>query len=165
MTLWPFLPLLYLAVVTIPLVVLDLRHHRLPNVWVVPGYVVLLIAWIGSGVSNSAVPWVSILCAAAYFGFLFLLAWFGGMGMGDVKLAGVVGGAAGFLGFEVGMLSVLLAFVLGGGVSLGILIRQRVRRSRRTENSSEKSRSEKRIAFGPFILLGFWVALVLHVLA
>lgn len=165
MTLWPFLPLLYLAVVTIPLVVIDLRHHRLPNLWVVPGYAVLMAAWVGSGVTSGEVPWESIMCAAGYFGFLFVLAWFGGMGMGDVKLAGVVGGAAGFLGFEVGMLSVLLAFVLGGGVSLGILIRQRVRRSRKTENSSKKSRSEKRIAFGPFILLGFWVALVLHVLA
>lgn len=165
MTLWPFLPLLYVAVVTIPLVVIDIRHHRLPNVWVVPGYAVLVVAWVGSTVTRGEVPWVSILCAAGYLGFLFLLAWFGGMGMGDVKLAGVVGGAAGFWGFELSMFSVLLAFLIGGVVSLGVLLYKRVRNNDKPTESSEKSRSEKRIAFGPFILLAFWVAVGLHVLA
>jgi leader peptidase (prepilin peptidase)/N-methyltransferase len=155
----------YLAVVTIPLVVSDLRFHRLPNAWVVPGYAVVLVAWVGQWVSTGVFPWVSVISGGAYFAFLFLLAWFGGMGMGDVKLAGVVGAAAGLLAAETTVLCVVLAFVCGGVVSLGVLVTDRVRRTPQSVNSPEKSRSQRRIAFGPFILLAFWVAAGLHVLA
>ncbi|MDH6532531.1 leader peptidase (prepilin peptidase)/N-methyltransferase [Aurantimicrobium minutum] len=165
MNVWQLFPLLYLAVVTIPLVVIDVRQHRLPNAWVVPGYAVLVVAWVGSLVSSGELPWVSIFSAAAYFGFLLVLAWFGGMGMGDVKLAGIVGGAAGLMGFEMTMLSVALAFLFGGIVSVVVLAVDRVRRRDKRTESGKKSHSQRRIAFGPFILLAFWVAVGLHVLA
>ena len=155
----------FLAVVTIPLVVSDLRHHRLPNAWVVPGFAVVLVAWVGQWVSTGVFPWISLISGGAYFTFLFLLAWCGGMGMGDVKLAGVVGAAAGLLAAEATVLCVVLAFVSGGVVSLGVLVTDRVRGTRQDAHLSKKSRSQRRIAFGPFILLAFWVAAGLHVLA
>lgn len=165
MNFWQLLPLLYLAVVTVPLVVIDVRQHRLPNAWVVPGYAVLVVAWVGSLVASGEVPWVSVICAVAYFGFLLVLAWLGGMGMGDVKLAGIVGGAAGFMGFEMTMLSVALAFLFGGIVSVVVLVGDRIRWKGKFTATGEKYRSQRRIAFGPFILLAFWVAVGLHVLA
>jgi leader peptidase (prepilin peptidase)/N-methyltransferase len=63
------------------------------------------------------------------------------MGMGDVKLGGALG-LASWLPF-VGVVSPVIAFLAGGVVSVILL----VRRGR-----------GGRIAFGPFLLAGFWLA-------
>ncbi len=149
----------YVAAVSIPLVVIDVRSRRLPNVLVMPGYFVaavtlILVAATSSEFQSSAgapplavVPAAlgALISAAAYGLFLWALSIAGGMGMGDVKLAGVLGAAAGLIGPTAAVLSPVLAFVLGGLVSAAILISRRG--TRRT-----------RIPFGPFMLAGFWVA-------
>ncbi|HEY8347600.1 MAG TPA: A24 family peptidase [Symbiobacteriaceae bacterium] len=78
--------------------------------------------------------------AAAGFGFLLLLALLarGGMGMGDVKLAGVIGL---FLGIRWISMGLLIAFILGGLVGIFLLL---VRRKGRKDE----------IPFGPFLALG-----------
>ena len=144
----PLLPVLYLAAVTVPLVWIDVRQHRLPNALVLPGYLVLLAAFAWVWLQTGWFPWLGLASAAGYFGVLYLLAWFGGMGMGDVKLAGVLGGAAGLVSLHVVVLSPVLAFVLAGLVSIVVWV---VTRSMRT-----------RIPFGPFMLAGFWIAVYLQ---
>lgn len=172
---WGWLLLAYIAAVTIPLVVIDVRSRRLPNRLVLPGYLVAVAAlvaiWLSSGVeaqggeafartppallqpSTIIEPAVltSLISAAAYVLFLFVLSFAGGMGMGDVKLAGVLGAAAGLIGPSAAILSPLLAFGLGGLASAVILITRRGTRA-------------TRIPFGPFMLLGFWIAAALGLL-
>ena len=147
------LPFLYLAAVSLPLTIIDLKQHRLPNKLVLPGYLVMLAGLLGYVTFSLLTQrgnevWVFagevLLCAAGYFGFLFLLSYLGGMGMGDVKLAGVLGGTAAMLSLAAAVCSVLLAFVIGGLVSLVVLA---VRRKRGI-----------RIPFGPFMLVGFWIS-------
>src|SRR5699024_6119786 len=69
------------------------------------------------------------------------------VGMGDAKLAVVLGMYTGFLGWGAFAAGLVLSFVLGGVVSLGLLL------SRRATSSS-------RIAFGPFLILGAALALI-----
>jgi len=67
--------------------------------------------------------------------------------MGDVKLAGVLGGAAGVVSTQAALAAPLVAFVLGGVVSL---VAWGVTRSSRT-----------RVPFGPMMLAGFWIAVLI----
>jgi leader peptidase (prepilin peptidase)/N-methyltransferase len=136
------IPLLYVAAVTPALIVIDVRDHRLPNRLVVPG--------IAVGLAAAAFGWspVPVVAGLAYGGFLWLLALGGGIGMGDVKLAVLLGLASPAAGIAIG--AALAAFVLGG-VTASIAL---VRRGRRT-----------RIAFGPSMLGGYWVAVLLAMLS
>src|SRR5664279_30065 len=73
---------LAIAAVAPHLVRVDLAEHRLPNRLVVPallaGVVGLGVSWLVSG----GPPLVPLLAGAIYSGVLFVLALFGGMGMG-----------------------------------------------------------------------------------
>lgn len=136
------LPLLYLAAVTPELVRVDLREHRLPNRLVLPG--------IAIGLAAAAIQWaetgtlVPLIAGTAYFTFLFVLNLTGGMGMGDVKLGAVLGLASSTTALAV--LSPVIAFLLGGLVSVAVLV--------------ARGRGA-RIAFGPYLLAGFWLAVLL----
>ncbi|MEO5535495.1 MAG: A24 family peptidase [Pseudolysinimonas sp.] len=137
------IPALYIAAVAPELTRFDLTQHRLPNRLVVPGLIVGVLAGAGSWATTGHPRLVPLIAGAAYGGVLFVLAIGGGMGMGDVKLAAVLGLASPTS--LVAIASPLLAFTLGGLVALVVLI-VRGRGSR--------------IAFGPFLLLGYVGALV-----
>jgi leader peptidase (prepilin peptidase)/N-methyltransferase len=132
------IPAIYIAAVTPELIRTDLREHRLPNRMVIPGLVIGLIA---AALSWSLVPLVAALASA---GLLFVLSLAGGIGMGDVKLAALLGLASPTL--AVAVAAPLAAFVLGGAAA-SIVLARGGRRSR--------------IAFGPYLLAGYAVALVL----
>lgn len=136
------IPALYVAAVAPELTRIDLAEHRLPNRLVVPGLGVGLLAAAGSWATTGEPPVVPLVAAVASGGLLFLFALGGGMGMGDVKLAAVLGLASPTA--TVAIASPVLAFLLGGVAALGVLI-VRGRGSR--------------IPFGPFLLLGYAGAL------
>lgn len=135
------LPALYLAAVAPELARVDLAEHRLPNRIVVPGLAVGLLAAGGSWLTTGAFPAVPVIAGAAYGGALLLLALTGGVGMGDVKLAAALGLASPTA--TVAIASPLIAFLAGGIVALGVLI--------------ARGRGA-RIAFGPFLLAGYFGA-------
>ncbi|MBG6054824.1 leader peptidase (prepilin peptidase)/N-methyltransferase [Salinibacterium sp. CAN_S4] len=143
------LPLLYLAAITPALCESDLRHHRLPNRLQLPAYPVAAVALGIQAVQSSQFPLVAILSGVTYLAFMFALSVAGGMGMGDVKLAGALGLSAGMLGLDTAIASPVVAFLAGGVVSVVVLVAGRGRRG-------------IRIPFGPFMLAGFWVAVLLE---
>jgi leader peptidase (prepilin peptidase)/N-methyltransferase len=132
------LPAICLGAVTPELIRIDLREHRLPNHMVVPGLVVGLIA---AGLQWS---WVPLAGALGFGGFLLILAVTGGIGMGDVKLATLIGLASPTL--AVAVAASLLSFLLGGFAAL-VVLALRGRGSR--------------IPFGPALLAGYWIAVML----
>ena len=81
------LPLVYLAVATIPLVLIDLREHRLPNKIVLPFTALAFITAIVVNVANQT--WLNLLLAVGLpFAWLIIgivLNYFDVIGMGDVK--------------------------------------------------------------------------------
>ena len=138
---------LVLAIVAPRLVIIDLAEHRLPNRLVVPALVAgllgLVVDWIGTGDP----PIVPALAAVVGGGAFFALALLGGVGMGDAKLAAALGLASPTVG--VAILSPLLAFTLGGVAAIVAMIR----RGRHAH-----------LAFGPFLLGGYFGALALGAL-
>ena len=138
------LPLVYLAAVTPTLCAIDALERRLPNSLVLPGYLVaaagIVAHWIVSGEFSK----VAVVSGVLYFVVMLAFAVAGGMGMGDVKLAGVLGLSAGLVSATAAVVSPLVAFVLGGIAAIGAL--------RGGRGAS--------IPFGPFLLAGFWVAVV-----
>jgi leader peptidase (prepilin peptidase) / N-methyltransferase len=140
------LPGLYLAATAPELTRVDLREHRLPDRMTLPGVLVGVVAVAIQSLAAPTVPWVPLVAAAAMTAVFFALALLGGMGLGDVKLVAVIGLASPTLG--VAVLAPLVAFLLGGAVSVVVL----VRRGRGA-----------RIPFGPFLLAGYVVALAVAV--
>jgi leader peptidase (prepilin peptidase) / N-methyltransferase len=141
----PPLPLwLYVGVVGVVLAYIDWRTRLLPTRIIAPSYaIVALLAVLASVL---AVDWDSLLRAFMGWvvaGGLFFLLWFiypKGMGYGDVRLAGVLGIALGWLGWAellVGVYSGFLLGALGGGLLAVLRVVDR-----------------KRYPFGPFMLVG-----------
>ncbi|HEY5224685.1 MAG TPA: prepilin peptidase [Microbacteriaceae bacterium] len=139
----------YLALVTPELCRIDITERRLPNALIVPGYLMtatgLLFGWLRTG----SAPITAAAAGAAVFGFLLLLSAGGGMGMGDVKLGGLLGLNLGVLGVTAAIAGPTVAFVIGGFAGAVALI---------------LPGSGTRIPFGPYLLIGFWAATALPLL-
>lgn len=135
---------LVLVVLLVPIALIDLDHRIIPNRLTALGGIAALA--IGAATDLAGVP-EQLIAAAAAGGFLLLaaLARPGGMGMGDVKLAGMLGL---FLGREVAV-ALLVALVVGTLVGVVVMARRGVTEGRRTA-----------IPFGPFLALGGVVALL-----
>ncbi len=136
------------AVVGIALVaisVIDVESHMVPNRILYPaGFLAAPLLVVTAAVENR---WGSLwhAAASATIGFvaLFLVhfAYPKGMGFGDVRLAALVGGAAGWMGFRAAFLAFFLMFLFG---SIGGIIQLAVTGGgRRTA-----------IGFAPYMALG-----------
>jgi leader peptidase (prepilin peptidase)/N-methyltransferase len=133
---------LALILIVVPAALIDLEHRIIPNSLTALGAVVALA--LGLALDPGGEP-QRLIAAGAAGGFLLLaaLAYPGGMGMGDVKLAAVMGL---FLGRAVApaIFIALLAGVLVGAV---IVARKGTHEGRKTA-----------VPFGPFLALGAVVA-------
>ncbi|MFT4305622.1 MAG: A24 family peptidase [Microbacterium sp.] len=152
MTLAPVLAAyLYLAAISVVLAVVDVDVRRLPNAIVLPAYPVLLALLTIACLFGE--EWAALLRAVVGGAVLYLcfallrLVGPGGMGGGDVKLAGVLGIALGWIGGGALVVGALSAFV-GGGL-FSVLLLATGRAVRRTA-----------IPFGPWMLLGAWVGIL-----
>lgn len=137
--------LLFWAAIAIALTFIDLDHHRLPNVLVYPSYIVTAVLLVVASIvlADYARLLTALIGAVALGGFYFALAVArpGGMGLGDVKLAGALGMLLGWSGWAQLIVGGFSAFVLGGIVGVALMIGRRA--SRKTA-----------LPFGPFMLLG-----------
>lgn len=128
--------------VMIVIAFLDLDYMIIPNVIVLPA------ALAGLAASIALYPgrwWVYVAAAVGSSLFLFLLAlvWPGGMGMGDVKLALLMGAVLGVLV----VVAFFMAFLFGAIVGVALLLSRR------------KSRKDA-IPFGPYLASGSVLALL-----
>ncbi len=140
--------LLYLlAIITLlfGIFVIDLEHQFIPDEFV---YVGILLTLITLFISDSNQFYYYLLGALSGSFFLLsvhLLTKGKGMGLGDVKLAILIGMILGFSLMVVWMFS---SFVLGSIVGIYLLM-------------SKKTKLKQRIAFGPFLISGFVLVSVL----
>jgi leader peptidase (prepilin peptidase)/N-methyltransferase len=143
---------LYLAAVTGELCRTDLSEHRLPNALIVPSYGFAAAGLLWRSVATGTPPWFPLASGAAFFAFLLILNLAGGMGMGDVKLGGVLGVALGTLGVVPSIAGPVLGFVAGAVAGIAALV-------------LPGAIALRRIPFGPFLLFGFWAGVALDPLA
>lgn len=142
---------LYLAAASIALALIDIDTHRLPNSIVLPSFAVGAIllgaaAVVGGNPSSLLVMAVGAVGLFAVY-LLLALVYPGGMGFGDVKLAGVLGLFLGFLGWGPLVVGAFAAFVLGGLYAIVLVVLRLARRG-------------TGIPFGPWMLAGAWVGVL-----
>lgn len=141
------LAFLYLSAVSVALGLIDVDVHRLPNAIVLPSYVVGVVllgasAFLDGDLGPMLRASVGMAALWLFYAFLSFIRP-GGMGFGDVKLAGVLGLYLGFLGWGPLLIGAFAAFLLGGFFSLFLIGLKRVSR-------------KDGIPFGPWMLAGAW---------
>ena len=127
----------------VPITLIDLDHRLIPNKLTLPG-AIIAIAIVLAVDADSLVE--HLISAAAAGGFLLVAAivYPAGMGMGDVKLAAMMGL---FLGRAVGP-AMFVALIAGTVVGALIIARKGAKEGRKTA-----------IPFGPYLALGGLVGL------
>jgi leader peptidase (prepilin peptidase)/N-methyltransferase len=142
--------LLYLAGLSVVLTLIDVDTQMLPNRIVLPSYFIaatlLGVAGVLShdyasilrAVFGMAILWVAYMAVALISN--------GGIGFGDVKLAGLIGLYLGYASWGALITGTFAAFALGGIFGLVLIVSRRANR-------------KSGIPFGPWMLAGAWVAL------
>lgn len=148
----PVLPaLLYLAAAGTLLGFIDIGVKRLPDLFTLPSY------GMAAALLGVAAPFTddgpqrfvhALIGMAALFALYFAQALVApsGIGMGDVKLSGVLGLYLGWFGQDAWVLGLLATYLLGGLAAVGIMV---VRRSRKGE-----------FPFGPYMLAGALISVL-----
>ena len=141
---------LWLAGVSVALALIDLDTHKLPNAIVLPSYLVggvlLAAAGILNGDPDGAIR-AGIGMAAMWVAyFLMAMLYPGGMGFGDVKLAGVLGIYLGFVGWGALLVGAFAAFFFGGIYAIALMV-------------LKKAGRKSGIPFGPWMLIGAWTGI------
>ncbi|WP_344690783.1 A24 family peptidase [Blastococcus jejuensis] len=147
---WELPAFLFLAGAAVLLTVVDVQHRVLPNRVVLPsiavGAVLLTVAAAGTG------EWSALLRAGVAAGVLFVVFLFlalispRSLGMGDVKLAALLGLYLGWVGWGAVVLGAAAGFIVQALLALALLAGRRI-----------GLRAE--LPFGPAMLIGAAVAI------
>jgi leader peptidase (prepilin peptidase)/N-methyltransferase len=134
---------LLLVTALVPITLIDLELRLIPNAITLPAAIAALVAGVVLDVGH--VP-EQLIAGAAAGGFFLIaaLAYPRGMGMGDVKLAGMLGL---YLGRAVAP-AIFAALILGVVVGAAIIARKGAEEGRKTA-----------VPFGPFLAAGALIAL------
>jgi leader peptidase (prepilin peptidase) / N-methyltransferase len=141
---------LYFAAIGVALTVIDLQVRRLPNAIVLPSYPAVAVLLAVSAVVEG--NWWALVRAliggAILFAFFFALAYFypAGMGFGDVKLAGIVGGVLAYLSWSALVIGAFAGFLIGAVAGLTLMAIKRAGR-------------KTAIPFGPWMIVGAFVGI------
>jgi leader peptidase (prepilin peptidase)/N-methyltransferase len=139
------------AAVGLALALIDAVTQRLPDWLVLPSYPVLAaLLTVASGLHGDWWPLArALIGGGVLFGFFLVMAltYPAGLGFGDVKFAGLIGGVLAYLSWSALIRGVFAGFLFAAVVGVGLLVARRA--SGRTQ-----------IAFGPFLILGALVAVL-----
>jgi leader peptidase (prepilin peptidase)/N-methyltransferase len=125
--------LLYVTAAGLALLLIDLDYHRVPSTVVVPSYAVVAALLAAAGVRTGEFPVARTIGSAAVWlaaSSLIRVSTLGrGMGLGQVKLAGLLGLPLGWLGWGPSLVGLLTGLVIGGTVGIVLLASGRAHRS------------------------------------
>ena len=142
---------LYLAAISVALTAIDIDVHKLPNRIVLPSYAVgAILLGVASLLGGDLEPFARAAAGAGILVFFYVVLVLikpGGMGMGDVKLAGVLGLYLGYLGWAQLIVGASAAFFLGGIFAIVLLLVRRAKRG-------------SAIPFGPWMFAGAWLGIL-----
>jgi leader peptidase (prepilin peptidase)/N-methyltransferase len=141
--------LLALALVTLAWI--DIEHQRLPVAIVYPavvgGAILLVVAAAGTHNWDALIrALIGGLAGTAVFYTIFFVSK-GGMGFGDVRLAGLCGMFLGFLGWRYLVVGFVATAILAGVIAIALV-------------AAGKAGRKTRIPYGPFMAAGTMVAVL-----
>lgn len=158
---WPVslvltLTLLVVVLACVCLAAMDMDVHRLPDRIMWPtmatlGGGLLLAALVGGGMEPLLRALLAGLAAGAFYLLLALASLARGslaLGLGDVKLAVVLGAGLGWFGWAEAVLGIYSGFIVGGVIALVLLVSRRVG-------------LKGHFAYGPSMMLGALAGLLL----
>ena len=149
---WLLPAYLFFATVAVLLCLIDMKHRLLPNAIVYPSFViaVLLLSVAAIVGQDPRALGRAGLGGLVLFGFFLLSAVVTptGVGMGDVKLAAVVGLYLGYLGWSAVIIGALAAFVFAALAGLVLMLAGRADR-------------KSTVPFGPALFAGSVVGVAL----
>lgn len=148
---WLLLPMLWFVAVGIALAMIDIDLRRLPNSivlssWAAVGFGLTLTAVMEDSFGDLARAGLGALAMGGVY-LLLALIYPAGMGMGDVKLAVLLGMVLGWFGWAQVVVGFFLGFLLGAVWGIGLMI---------VKGSGRKTA----VPFGPFMIVGCWLALL-----
>ncbi len=134
---------LWLALIVVPLAIIDIETHRLPDRLVGPGAVGATVLLVAAALADGR--WAALL-RAVEAGFVVaalgvLLAAVGPYGLGDVKLGALLAGYLGWSGWISVFYGITAGFVLGALAALPLLI-------------SRRATMRSALPFGPALIAG-----------
>lgn len=129
-----------LLLLTLAIFIIDLEHQIIPDEL---SWLVLFLALITNHQSLFVVLFTAFFCSLLLL-TIHLVTHGRGMGLGDVKLAIALGA---WLTWLNGLRWLMISFIIGGLVA-GVLLLLR------------EANLKTKIAFGPFLIIGFWVILI-----
>ena len=109
------LPIASASLFALYLSLIDIRELRIPNRILIWGFIVTIAAMILAGLAISDPTRIlqalggGAISIASFF--LLHLVKPSGLGMGDVKFAGLIGGALSWIAFPIGLIGLAIAFV------------------------------------------------------
>lgn len=124
--------------------VADLKYQIIPDSMVVMGVIGILLQGQAFDARQGLALWLSACAAAAFFMLLYVLTRGRGMGLGDVKLAFLLGLLLGYPGIIIGLYA---AFLTGAGAGVILMM-------------AKRKTWKSRVAFGPFLIIGAVITLV-----
>jgi len=140
---WSLITTCLYSAFLLSVLVIDLEHRRVLNIMLAPAAVIALLA---SFLPGGPTPVQALLGGVLGFGVFALLALIGrgAMGLGDVKLAGVIGLMT---GYPLVIPALALGIVFGGVAAIVLLVTRRVGR-------------KGTMAYAPYLALGTIVVLL-----
>ncbi len=148
---WQLPAYLYFAALSIALGVIDAYTQRLPNRLTMTAYPILFALLVMPAVINDArAQLIQAVVAGLTLLVLFAVLHFvnpAGLGLGDVKLAGPMGMALGWVAWTAALWAACAGFLIAAIVSIVLLALKRTTR-------------KSQLPFGPSMLLGAWLILV-----
>jgi leader peptidase (prepilin peptidase)/N-methyltransferase len=141
---------LYFTAIGVALAAIDLELRRLPTAIITPSYIVLGVL-LGLSAAGQHDGWSfvrAVIGAVALFGFFALVAvvYPAGMGFGDVRLAGLVGGVLAYLSWASLLIGAFAGFLIGAVVGVALIV---------ARGGGRKTA----VPYGPFMIAGALLAL------
>lgn len=147
-----FIALCILSILSLPLTIIDFKIKRLPNNLTYSGFfgglTVLILTSINNQDLRILIDGLIVILLSTLVFFVIYIVSKGGMGLGDVKLAAMLASITSLVNWQVMFVGIIIAF-LTGAIS-GIILLMFTKATRKSA-----------IPFGPFMILGIWIALLL----
>ncbi len=147
---WLLPATIYFAWLSIVIAFIDIDVQLILDIMTYPSMLLILalLAFASWGTGSWTPLLRAVICAVALATFYVLLGfiWPNGMGLGDAKLAVIVGLILGWLGLRQLIVGASAAFIVGGAFALIQVARKRIN-------------MKGGVPFGPYMLIGAWIGI------